>query len=182
MNLVTSAAEAIGERDGLIRVTTARVKVGRSSDVITAENLPEGNYLGLEVSDTGCGMTPEMQAKIFDPFFTTKDVGRGLGLALALIQSIIRAHGGTISLRSAPGQGTTFQVLLPCMGKRAETHSEIAPAVAEQFESRGAMILVVEDEDLLRLAVAKTLRKRGFSVVEASDGSAAMGLIRANQG
>jgi two-component system cell cycle sensor histidine kinase/response regulator CckA len=178
MNLVTNAAEAIGERDGVIRVTTGRVKVGRNSDVISAENLPEGNYLGLEISDTGCGMTADVQAKVFDPFFTTKGAGRGLGLALVL--GIIRAHGGAISLRSAPGQGTTFQVLLPCVEMRAEAHSEIAPAAAEQIESRGATILVVEDEDLLRLAVAKTLRKRGFTVVEASDGSAAMNLIRAN--
>jgi len=178
MNLVTNAAEAIGERDGVIRVTTGRVKVGRNSDVISAENLPEGNYLGLEISDTGCGMTADVQAKVFDPFFTTKGAGRGLGLAL--VQGIIRAHDGAISLRSAPGQGTTFQVLLPCVEKRAEAHSEIAPAAAEQIESRGATILVVEDEDLLRLAVAKTLRKRGFTVVEASDGSAAMNLIRAN--
>jgi CheY-like chemotaxis protein len=178
MNLVINAAEAIGERDGVIGVTTERVKVGPNSDVISAENLPEGNYVALEVSDTGCGLTPDVQATVFDPFFTTKGAGRGLGLAL--VQGIIRAHSGAISLRSAPGQGTTFQVLLPCMGKPADAHIEIVP-VGDQLEPREAMVLVVEDEELIRLAVARTLRKIGFSVIEASDGSAALDLIRANK-
>jgi two-component system cell cycle sensor histidine kinase/response regulator CckA len=177
MNLVTNSAEAIGERDGVIRVTT-QVKVNQDADVPNAENLAEGNSLALEVSDTGCGITPEMQAKLFEPFFTTKGAGRGLGLAL--IQGIVRAHGGAISLKSAPGQGTTFQVLLPCTGKRTETHSEIPAATAEKLKRHSATILVVEDEELLRLSVSKALRKRGFYVVEASDGHAAMDLIRAN--
>jgi len=178
MNLVTNAAEAIGERDGVIRVSTALVKVGTHSDVPNAENLPQGNYLALDVSDTGCGITLEVQAKLFDPFFTTKGAGRGLGLAL--IQGIVRAHGGTIHVRSALGQGTTFQVTLPCAGKITEAHGEIPTASAEQFEPRSATILVVEDEELLRLSISKALQKRGFSVVEASDGSAAMDLIHAN--
>ena len=178
MNLVTNAAEAIGERDGVIRVSTARVKVGRNSDAVSAENVPEGNYLELEVSDTGCGMTPEVQAKVFDPFFTTKEAGRGLGLAL--IQGIIRAHGGTISLRSTPGQGTTFQVLLACRENTGESPREITPPVEKQSESPGGTILVVEDEELIRLSVSRALRNKGFSVVEASDGSAAINLIRAN--
>jgi PAS domain S-box-containing protein len=117
MSLVTNAAEAIGERDGVIRITTARVKVGRNSYAISVERLPEGNYVRLEISDTGCGMTPEMQGKVFDPFFTTKGAGRGFGLAF--VEGIIRAHGGAISVRGGPGQGTTFQVLLPCMEGRA---------------------------------------------------------------
>jgi two-component system, cell cycle sensor histidine kinase and response regulator CckA len=72
MNLVTNAAEAIGERDGVIRITTERLKVGRNLDAIPVENLPEGNYLGLEISDTGCGMTPELQLRAFDHFSQPK--------------------------------------------------------------------------------------------------------------
>ncbi len=101
----------------MIRVTASQVKVGRNSDVPSAKNLPEGNYLATEVSDIGCGMTSDVRAKLFDPFFTTKGPGRGLGLAL--IQGIARADG-TVKVRTAPGQGTTFQALLPCNGKRQE--------------------------------------------------------------
>ncbi len=111
MNLVTNASEAIGERRGAIRVTTTKVKVGTDSPATRGVNLAEGDYLRLEVSDTGSGMTPEVQVRIFDPFFTTRRAGRGLGLAA--VQGIIRSHGGTINVESTSGQGTRFEILLP---------------------------------------------------------------------
>ena len=101
MNLITNASDAIADRDGVIRVTTGRVTVGLDSPAATSERLPEGDYLQLEVSDTGCGMKPEMQARVFDPFFTTKLPGHGLGLAV--VQGIVRSLRGTIRLVSAPG-------------------------------------------------------------------------------
>jgi PAS domain S-box-containing protein len=178
MNLMSNAAEAIGGRDGVIRVATALVKIGGHANVITGGQLPNGNYLLLEVSDTGCGMTSEVQAKIFDPFFTTKQSGRGIGLAL--IQGIIRAYGGAIGVKSLLGQGTTFQVWLPCSENRLDDHSGTATVVAEHVESHDATILVVDDEDLLRDALSKALRKKGFSVIEAGTGTAALDLIRAH--
>jgi PAS domain S-box-containing protein len=169
MNLLINASEALGEKEGVINVVTGHVSGGK--------DLPDGDYIRLEVSDTGCGMTEEAKAKIFDPFFTTKFAGRGLGLAV--VQGIVRAHGGAIYLVSTPGQGTTFQVLLSCTPKRGfETQSAITSFSAEQSNARAGTVLVVEDEELIRLAVAKALRKRGFSVMQASDGSAAMELIR----
>jgi len=170
MNLVINASEAIGGKEGVIRVATSRV-TGRLA------NLPTGNYVRLEVSDTGCGMTEEVKAKIFDPFFSTKFPGRGLGLAV--VQGIVRSQGGAIHLISTPGQGTTFQVLLPCTSKWAsDTPNVLNSRGTEQSNTRAGTILVVEDEELLRLAVSKALRKKGFSVIEASDGSAAMDLLR----
>jgi CheY-like chemotaxis protein len=140
-------------------------------------NLPRGEYVRLEVSDTGCGMTEEAKARIFDPFFTTKFTGRGLGLAV--VQGIVRDHQGAIDVVSAPGEGATFRVLLPCTSKRAfERQNVISPAVKAQSSARARTVLVVEDEDLLRLAITKALRKRGFSVIEASDGSIATDLLR----
>src|SRR5262249_51886104 len=105
MNLVINASEAIGNRDGTIRVVTERVAVDSGSDVWKAKSLKEGGYVQLEVSDSGCGMTPDAQRRAFDPFFTTKFAGRGMGLAV--VQQIVHQLGGGIHLISAVGQGTT---------------------------------------------------------------------------
>jgi signal transduction histidine kinase len=119
LNLVTNASDAIGDRDGVIRVTTGFVTVVQDGSWITSEGLVAGDYLQLEVSDTGCGMPLETQANMFDPFFTTKSVGRGLGLAV--VQGIVRSLHGAIRLKSAPGKGATFQILLPYTETAAAT-------------------------------------------------------------
>jgi two-component system cell cycle sensor histidine kinase/response regulator CckA len=168
MNLVINAAEAIGEREGEIRITTALAAGSLGAD---------GDYLQLEVSDTGSGMTPEVQAKIFDPFFSTKHAGRGLGLAA--IQGIIRSHGGVVNVVSAPGQGSRFAILLPCDNRPAPaTAHHAALAFNDDRGSVGATILLIEDEDPLRLAIAKMLRKGGYAVIEAADGHSAVELFR----
>jgi PAS domain S-box-containing protein len=176
MNLVINASEAIGEQVGVIHVATSRVTRGSG---LVGDNAvsPTGNYVRLEVSDTGCGITEEVKVRIFDPFFSTKFPGRGLGLAV--VQGIVRSHDGAIDLVSIPGQGTTFQVMLPSTSKRAaDTPNAISSPGMEQSNAGAGTILVVEDEELLRLAVSKALRKKGFSVIEASDGSAATDLLR----
>ena len=177
MNLITNASAAIGERDGVIRLSAAAVTVSPDSALTEAGSLPPGKYLRLEVSDTGSGMTPEVRARIFEPFFTTTFMGRGLGLSV--VQGIVRAHGGAIHVASAPGRGTTFQVLLPCTTKLPpETEPPTLPSDAEEAAPAAGTILFVEDEEMLRNSVAKMLRKGGFSVLEAGDGTAAMHLIR----
>jgi signal transduction histidine kinase len=139
MNLVTNASDALGDRDGVIRVTTKSVSVGRTASI--SRDVPEGEYVQLEVGDNGCGMSLATQAKVFDPFFTTKAGGHGLGLAV--VQGIVRALGGVIHLTSELGKGTTFQILLP----RAETRLE-APKLVPLAEnsSPGATVLIVEDD------------------------------------
>ena len=109
MNLVTNASEAIGERDGVIRVATGCVTLDPAAAI--SWRLTGGDYLRLEVSDSGCGMPQEAQARVFDPFFTTKSMGHGLGLAV--VDGIVRSLRGAIRLTSKPGKGTTFQILLP---------------------------------------------------------------------
>jgi PAS domain S-box-containing protein len=112
LNLVINASEAIGDREGVIRVRTSRVGSGR--DVRSNDPpLAAGDYVQLEVADTGCGLTEEAKSRIFDPFFSTKFAGRGLGLAL--VQGIVRAHGGAIDVVSTPGRGTSFLVRFPCV-------------------------------------------------------------------
>jgi PAS domain S-box-containing protein len=107
MNLITNASDAIGNRPGEVHVSAQLVHIGDG-----AIPVPEGDYLRLRVCDTGVGMTREVQARIFDPFFSTKQAGRGLGLAV--VQGIVRGHGGAITVASHVGKGTTFEVLLPC--------------------------------------------------------------------
>jgi two-component system cell cycle sensor histidine kinase/response regulator CckA len=168
----------MGDRDGVIGLTTKCVKIGRDSGAIS-DRLAEGDYVQLEVSDTGHGMLPETQAKVFDPFFTTKSAGHGLGLAV--VQGIVRAVGGSIHLTSEPDKGTTFQILLPCAETKAEASSDSVSGIKQSARpSPNATVLLVEDEDTLRQAVAKMLRHRGFKVFEAGDGFSAIRLLRAN--
>ena len=111
LNLCVNSAHAIGETTGTIRLGVAeRVVAGPAAG---AAKVPPGRYLSLTVADTGCGMTAEVSARIFEPFFTTKKEGEGTGLGLAMVQEIVAEHGGSITVRSAPGEGTTFEVLLP---------------------------------------------------------------------
>jgi PAS domain S-box-containing protein len=173
INLVTNASEAIGARDGAIRVTTRRAAIRQDSPAAVRDRLPEGEYLKLVVSDTGEGMSPETQARVFDPFFTTKSDGRGLGLAV--VQGIIRVLGGAIHLDSELGKGATFEILLPCADTGA---AECEPMSRTEEPAPPFTILVVEDEDPLRQATSKMLRKAGYSVLEAEDGSAALDTVR----
>jgi PAS domain S-box-containing protein len=174
MNLITNASDAIGERDGKIRIITKRVTLkGQSAGAA----LPDGDYVELEVSDTGCGMSPQTQAKAFDPFFTTKSAGRGLGLAV--VQGIVRSLSGAIQLTSEPDRGTTFQVLLPFAEATAGANDR---AMSREGGAAGphGTVLIVEDEGNLRQPVAKMLRKSGFEVFEAADGTSAIDLLCAN--
>jgi CheY-like chemotaxis protein len=179
MNLVVNASEALGNRDGVVHVSTEQIVVGRTE--ATAMALLPGDYVQLEVSDTGCGMSPETQAKVFDPFFTTKFSGRGLGLAV--VHGIVRNLRGAIQVASEPGKGTTFRVLLPCVEAGAKSDSgRVLPIEESALPARSPTILVVEDEEQLRLAVAKMLRKSGLEAFEATSGSAAIDLLRARGG
>jgi PAS domain S-box-containing protein len=179
MNLIINASEAIGEQDAVITVSTSRV-TGQDLVATCGTNVPEGDYVRLGVSDTGCGMTEEVQAKVFDPFFSTKFAGRGLGLGV--VQGIVRDHSGAINLVSAPGQGTTLEVFLPCAGEKAQSsRGAIVRASGKEHRPRSGTLLFVEDEDMLRLAVSKMLRKHGFRVIEAIDGSSALELVRTHK-
>jgi PAS domain S-box-containing protein len=113
LNLIKNAVEALDSQCGLIAVLTEQTRLSQAAGLEGPGALPGGEYVRLAVSDTGRGMTPEVLAHAFDPFYTTKFLGRGLGLAV--VQGILRSHGGLVHVRSRPGAGSTFEVLLPCM-------------------------------------------------------------------
>jgi PAS domain S-box-containing protein len=181
MNLIINASEAIGETDGVIRVSTSCIPVGQAFEPNNAPPLPPGDYLRLQISDTGCGMSEETKARVFDPFFTTKFTGRGMGLAV--VQGLVRDHGGGILLASAPGEGTLFEIFLPCLNQTTRTGPDIlARAAGEPLRPASATVLIVEDEIILRNSLSRILRIRGHAVLEAGDGTTAIDLIRAHTG
>jgi PAS domain S-box-containing protein len=176
MNLVVNASDAIKDSNGVIRVTTRSVTLGPNNADVTKKDLTEGDYVQIEVSDTGCGMSHEIRARIFDPFFTTKSAGRGLGLPV--IHGIAQSLHGAIRVESEVGRGTTFQVLIPSAGTGIRLNCEtIAGREQELHPSMEATVLIVEDEPPIRSAVKRMLSKAGFTVVEAGDGSEAVKIL-----
>ena len=175
MNLVINAAEAIpdGQPGSVFVRTGLRVVDGRSGQVqLTGQEIAPGEYVALEVQDTGIGMDESTQAKIFEPFFTTKFVGRGLGLAAVL--GIVRSHQGALSVTSAPGLGTTFQVLLPVQSGMPVAGQ---PKVQETNLRGEGAVLVVDDESCVRNLAQATLESYGYTVLTAEDASAALNLL-----
>ncbi len=176
MNLVINASEAIGERPGEIRITTGiqTMEPREFATAVLAPELPGGDYLFVQVSDTGDGMSPETLAKIFDPFFTTKFTGRGLGLAATI--GIVRAHHGALFVESAPGKGSTFRLLLPASTRVTEETPAAVPG-AEPAPLRGiGRILLVDDEEDVRSVTRDMLELCGFEVIEACNGRDALKL------
>jgi CheY-like chemotaxis protein len=175
MNLVLNAAEAIGSRDGLISVRTGVQNVDDAYVRLHPEaaELKRGEYVLLEVRDTGCGMSDATKAKIFDPFFSTKFTGRGLGLAA--VAGIVRGHKGVISVTSVPGQGSCFTVLFPATARRGQE----ADSPAANTALRGAgVVLVVDDEPLVRGMAQRSLELHGYAVLVAENGRAAIDLFK----
>jgi PAS domain S-box-containing protein len=170
MNLVSNASEAIGDDRGLITLTTDLQYCNREllSSAVIDEELPQGNYLVLEVRDTGRGMDEATWTRIFDPFFTTKFQGRGLGLAAVL--GIVRGHHGAITLHSTLNEGTAIRVLFPVKDRLAGT---VPTADGEVWRGAGT-VLLVDDEESVRKVVRKMLEKAGFDVLTARDGLEAM--------
>ncbi len=179
LNLVTNASDAIGEREGVISLATGAIQCDRDylDSAQVHDELPEGLYTYLEVSDTGLGIAPDDLSKIFDPFFTTKLVGRGLGLAA--VQGIVRGHKGALKVSSKVGAGTTFRLLFPVAARQVDVPEEQAAAPAV-WRGRGR-VLLVDDEESIRVTTTTMLELCGFEVVSAADGRAAVQIFEAER-
>lgn len=175
MNLITNASDALGEHVGTITVSTGAMQVDRLelARIQPLEDLPAGEYVFVEVADTGCGMDAETRARIFEPFFTTKFTGRGLGLAA--VQGIMRGHHGAIQFTSAPNQGTTFRLLFPPLVITSET----APAVVQLELKDHGKILIVDDEATVRQISVEVLQYFGYETASAESGARAVELAAA---
>jgi PAS domain S-box-containing protein len=173
MNLIMNAAEAIGDRSGVITISSGVTAVDRAylAGTYLDEDMPEGLYSYVEVSDTGCGMDEKTRARIFDPFFTTKFTGRGLGLAAVL--GIVRGHKGTLKVYSEPQRGSTFKILLPSVGELVPESMQHGEPPAPGAPG-GGLVLVVDDEETVRTVARIALEKAGFKVMTAVDGREAL--------
>src|SRR4051794_18876497 len=134
-----------------------------------------GGYVMLEVSDTGCGMTPEVMHRIFEPFFTTKSRDKGTGLGLSMVFGFIKQSGGHIGVYSEPGIGTTFRLFLPRMAADLPRVEE--RVVAPLLHGRGESVLVVEDNEALRRVVTRQLGELGYRVLAAENAAAGLELL-----
>ncbi|MCX6956061.1 MAG: CHASE domain-containing protein [Verrucomicrobia bacterium] len=180
MNLVLNAADATGGKNGEIVLTTGVMRADRAvlRSCATGADLPEGDYVFLEVRDNGCGMSAEVVAKIFDPFYTTKFAGRGLGLAAVL--GIVRGHQGALLVESEPERGSRFRLILP------PTPAGSAPARPEGGDRPGGSwrhpgrALVIEDEEPVRTVTTAMLTTFGLSAQAATDGQTGLDLFRAD--
>ncbi len=176
MNLVSNAAEAVGENEGTITLSTGRRCCTQDdfSSPFHEPDLSEGDYVYFEVIDNGCGMDKETLAKAFDPFFTTRFKGRGMGLAAVL--GIARAYKGTVSLRSELGYGTHATVFFPAV---ESSYSAVVAPVNHSPQWLGTgTILLVDDEEMVRDVGKEMLEELGYYVLTACDGFEAIKLLR----
>lgn len=176
INLAVNARDAMLPKGGRLTIRTRNISE-RDSQKLSGQGIARGEYVSIEVEDTGCGMTQEVMAKIFDPFFTTKAVGKGTGLGLASVYGIVQQTGGYIIPESTVGEGTTFRLYLP--RHHAEPDEETAPAaVAKKPRARdltgNGRVLLVEDEEAVRRFAVAALRSKGYEVLQAADGVEAM--------
>ena len=171
MNLALNAKDAMPD-GGKLTLETANVELDESF-AATHVGVRAGPHVMISMSDTGCGMTAEVQSHIFEPFFTTKERGRGTGLGLSTVYGIVKQSGGSIWVYSEVGCGTTFKVYLP----RVDEDAEAVEAQAVQPHSKGTeTVLLVEDEESLRSMVRSVLESAGYEVLEAGGGSEAVSL------
>jgi two-component system cell cycle sensor histidine kinase/response regulator CckA len=197
LNLAVNARDAMPD-GGDLTVVTERVEVGGGA--VDGDRSGPRRYVVLTVRDTGVGIPAEHRGRIFEPFFTTKPRGRGTGMGLAMVYGIVRNHGGTVEVESEEGRGTTIRVLLPeaeAVPESAEAEVAAAPAAAASSpaspaeasappvaaeDGRGASVLVVDDEEMVRNVVVRMLSARGYRVTAVCNGREAVDAYRARPG
>ncbi len=171
VNLAVNARDAM-PAGGTLALATGQREVGAAE--LRNPDAREGSWAYLSVADTGTGMSDEVRTRLFEPFFTTKELGKGTGLGLSTVYGIIHQSGGWVEVESAEGEGSTFTVYLPLASQPMVPSRQTAPSRADGGDEA---VLVVEDEDPVRMLVAQVLEARGYRVVEAATGSEALDLV-----
>jgi len=178
MNLCVNARDAM-PNGGVLTIATANVTASKMSLEKGASDLTRGEYVKLTVSDTGLGISKEMQELIFEPFFTTKEIGKGTGLGLAMVYGVVKQSGGHVSVDSEMGRGTRFTIYLPRVMQDITTEVN----VPDEEQPRGMeTILIAEDEEAVREALSDYMRGLGYAVLTADSGPRALAVAAAYEG
>lgn len=168
LNLAVNARDAMPDGGRLTIETGTRVFIGGAR----ADDVPAGTYGMVAVSDTGCGMTAEVRDRVFEPFFTTKEVGKGTGLGLSIVYGFVQQSGGQVEIDSEAGNGTRVTILLP---STTDTATELSASLPHIELPRGnETVLVVEDDEMVRVHAVESIQSLGYRVVEAKDGYEAL--------
>jgi signal transduction histidine kinase/ActR/RegA family two-component response regulator len=177
MNLALNARDAMPQ-GGKLTIETSDIQLDEAY-VARHTDCPAGRYVKLAISDSGCGMSPEVQAHIFEPFFTTKEPGRGTGLGLATVYGLVKQSGGSIDVYSEEGLGTTFKIYLPAVNEQLDPES-----LQQRTTAIGGTetILLVEDEDAVRAIALLALQTQGYTVVQAASGKSALRIVGKHDG
>ena len=173
INLFTNATHALGASGGAISVALRRIEVVQD-DPLSPAHVPPGVYARLRVADTGPGIEPEHLDRVFEPYFTTKAGGDGSGLGLAMVNGIVKAHRGFIEVENSPGEGVAFQLFFPIIDEELE----VKPAMLEAPPVGTEHLLIVDDEEQLRLTTQRRLSGLGYRTTCCSDGREALELVR----
>jgi PAS domain S-box-containing protein len=178
LNLAINARDAM-PRGGKLTIETSAVTLDRAY-VRKYLEVQTGQYVLMAVSDTGCGMSPEIRSHLFEPFFTTKEVGKGTGLGLSTIYGIVKQSGGHVAVYSEPGQGTTFKVYLPRVDEAGS--ATLAAPATQGLPGGNEVVLLVEDQDRVRGLTREVLSGCGYTVLEAPNGCEALKVVQEHTG
>ncbi len=176
MNLCANAQDAMPD-GGRIEIKTAGVTLDENFSA-RHTGIEPGDFVLLSVTDTGTGMDQDTMEHIFDPFFTSKEIGKGTGLGLSTVYGIVKSHGGHIICDSEPGKGTTFRIYLPAMAAVTPAEDQFEMPMLEDAQGNGEVILIVDDERLIRDIGEKILTFKGYRVIEAVSGEDALQIYR----
>jgi CheY-like chemotaxis protein len=178
LNLCINARDAMAPDGGRVTIETANKWL--DDRPARERDLMPGQYVSLCVTDTGTGMTPEIQAQAFDPFFTTKPLGQGTGLGLSMIHGFVRQSGGQVRIYSEVGKGTTMCLYLPRYLGAVEVGGDLAEQAVTEG-GHGETVLVIDDEATVRMLVAEVLGEAGYTVLEAPDGPSGLEILRSDR-
>ncbi len=180
INLANNASDAM-HGAGVLTLAAAMETVRHGEPAARRVQLDPGAYLRLSVSDSGMGMTPELLARVTEPFFTTKEAGKGTGLGLPMARGFARQSGGELHIDSAPGEGATVTLWLPVANGASAERAGPAGATGAGSGEKGARVLLVDDDEIVRATLRQQLEEEGYDVLPASTGAEALSLLDAGE-